>query len=83
MKKIIIQFSVALLLITGIYVYKYNNEKDLEVSNISQDIMNDYEDIIIKHGNEDEKVYLNMEFLGLDLNKVPMQNLSMPVRNVI
>ena len=52
MKKIIIQFSVALLLITGIYVYKYNNEKDLEVSNISQDIMNDYEDIIIKHGNE-------------------------------
>ena len=51
MKKIIIQFSVALLLITGIYVYKYNNEKDLEVSNISQDIMNDYEDIIIKHGN--------------------------------
>ena len=56
MKKIIIQFSVALLLITGIYVYKYNNEKDLEVSNISQDIMNDYEDIIIKHGNEDEKV---------------------------
>ena len=78
MKKIIIQFSVALLLITGIYVYKYNNEKDLEVSNISQDIMNDYEDIIIKHGNEDEKVYLNMEFLGLDLNKVPMQNLSDP-----
>lgn len=56
MKNIIIQFSVALLLITGIYVYKYNNEKDLEVSNISQDIMNDYEDIIIKHGNEDEKV---------------------------
>ena len=56
MKKIIIQFSAALLLITGIYVYKYiNNEKDL-VSNISQDIMNDYEDIIIKHGNEDEKV---------------------------
>ena len=78
MKKIIIQFSVALLLITGIYVYKYNNEKDLEASNISQDIMNDYEDIIIKDGNEDEKVYLNMEFLGLDLNKVPMQNLSDP-----
>ena len=25
-----------------------------------------------------KKVYLNMEFLGLDLNKVPMQNLSDP-----
>lgn len=56
MKKIIIQFSIALILITGIYVYKYSNEKDLEVSSINQDIVNDYEDIIIKHGNEDEKI---------------------------
>ena len=56
MKIIIIQFSVALLLITGIYVYKYNNENNSEALNISQDIMNDYEDIIIKKGNDDEKV---------------------------
>ena len=56
MKKIIIQFSIALILITGIYVYKYSNEKDLEVLSINQDIVNDYEDIIIKHGNEDEKI---------------------------
>lgn len=56
MKNIITQVSIALLLIAGIYVYKYNNEKDLEVLNTSQDIMNDYEDIIIKHGNDDEKV---------------------------
>ena len=53
MKKIIIQFSIALILITGIYVYKYSNEKDLEVLSINQDIVNDYEDIIIKHGNEE------------------------------
>ena len=56
-KDYLFSFSVALL-----FNYRYfmfiNTiiEKDLEVSNISQDIMNDYEDIIIKHGNEDEKV---------------------------
>lgn len=56
MKKIIIQFFLVLLLITGIYIYKYNKENNLEVLNISQDIMNDYEDIIIKNGRDDEKI---------------------------
>ncbi len=32
--------------------------------------------IIEKYGAEDERVNLNMEFLGLDLSKVPQQNLT-------
>ena len=32
--------------------------------------------IIEKKASEDENVYINMNFLGLDLSKVPMQNLS-------
>ena len=32
---------------------------------------------IIKHkGNQDEKVYINMDFLGLDLSEVPLQDIS-------
>ncbi len=32
--------------------------------------------IIEEKASEDESVYINMDFLGLDLSKVPMQNLS-------
>ena len=32
--------------------------------------------IIEQKADEDENVYINMDFLGLDLSKVPMQNLS-------
>ena len=32
--------------------------------------------IIEKYGNEDEKVYLNMDFIGLNLSRVPSQNLG-------
>ena len=32
--------------------------------------------IIESKSSEDERVYLNMNFLGLDLSKVPMRNLS-------
>ena len=32
--------------------------------------------IIEEKASEDENVYINMDFLGLDLSKVPMQNLS-------
>ena len=55
-----------------------NYKNELQSANI--EINQAYPEIsIIQHkGNEDEKVYLNMEFLGLDLNKVPMQNLSDP-----
>lgn len=33
-------------------------------------------EIINKKGKEDERVYINMEFLGLDLSKVPGNNLN-------
>ena len=32
--------------------------------------------IIEEKADEDESVYINMDFLGLDLSKVPMQNLG-------
>lgn len=57
MKKVVIQVSLALLLILGVYIYKYdNNEKAIESVNMNTDIMNDYEDIIIKKGNDQDKV---------------------------
>ena len=56
MKKVVIQICLALLIIIGVYIYKYNNNNDLETLSVSNDIMNDYEDIIIKSGNDDEKI---------------------------
>ncbi len=32
--------------------------------------------IIKQKGNQDEKVYINMDFLGLDLSEVPLQDIS-------
>lgn len=57
-------------------INNYKNELQSEGLEVNQA----YPEIsIIRHkGKEDEKVYLNMEFLGLDLSKVPMQNLSDP-----
>ena len=57
-------------------INNYRNE--LQTANI--EVNQAYPEIsIIQHkGNEDDRVYLNMNFLGLDLNKVPMQNLSDP-----
>lgn len=56
MKKVIIQFFLALVLISCVYIYKYNNEKESEALSTTKDIINDYEDIIIKRGNDDEKI---------------------------
>lgn len=56
MKKVVIQICLSFLIIMGVYIYKYNNNKDLETLSVSNDIMNDYEDIIIKRGNDDEKI---------------------------
>ncbi len=56
MKKAIMLFSISVFFIVSICFYKYNSENNLEVLNINKDIMNDYEDIIIKKGNNDEKV---------------------------
>ena len=56
MKKISILLSIGLFLIIGIYTYRQSMNEDLEVLSISNDIINDYKDIIIKSGNNDEKV---------------------------
>lgn len=56
MKKILYMIPVLLLLIVGIYSYNKNNISNKEVMNLNQDILNDYEDIIIKHGNDEEKL---------------------------
>ncbi len=48
-----------MVLFLAIGVYSYNNKENLsnnEVMNTKEDIINDYEDIIIKKGNDDEKV---------------------------
>ena len=56
MKKVLYTVSVSLLLIIGIYSYNHKNLNSKEALNLSNDIINDYEDIIIKKGNDDEKV---------------------------
>lgn len=56
MKKVVIQVCLIVLLITGVYIYRYNENKDIETLSVSNDIMNDYEDIIIKHGSNNEKL---------------------------
>lgn len=56
MKKILYTVSVALLLVIGIYSYKQENLNSKEIMSLNEDIINDYEDIIIKKGNDDEKV---------------------------
>ncbi|MGL4912915.1 MAG: polysaccharide deacetylase family protein [Romboutsia sp.] len=56
MKKVLYTVSVSLLLIIGMYSYKQENLNSKETLNLSKDIINDYEDIIIKKGNDDEKV---------------------------
>ena len=56
MKKVVIQAFLIVLLITGLCIYRYNENKDVETLSVSNDIMNDYEDIIIKHGSDNEKL---------------------------
>lgn len=56
MKKILYIIPVLLLLIVGMYSYNKNNVSNKEVMNLNEDILNDYEDIIIKHGNDEEKL---------------------------
>lgn len=56
MKKVVIQVCLIVLLITGACIYRYNEGKGIETLSVSNDIMNDYEDIIIKHGSSNEKL---------------------------
>lgn len=68
-----------LTFVKGVSEEDINNYKN-ELKSANLEVNQAYPEIsIIRHkGKEDEKVYLNMEFLGLDLSKVPMQNLSDP-----
>ena len=55
-----------------------NYKNELQTANLEVNQAYPEISIIQYKGNDDDKVYLNMNFLGLDLNKVPMQNLSDP-----
>ena len=50
MRKLLYSVCFGLILCLGIYSYNSFNTK--EVSILNNDILNDYEDIIIKRGNE-------------------------------
>lgn len=71
MKKIIIWFSIGLFLIIGIYTNRHNINEGLEALSISNDIINDYEDIIIKNGNDSEKVIALTFDDGPDIDFTP------------
>jgi len=71
MKKILYTVSVVLLLVIGMYSYKQENLNNKEVINLSEDIMNDYEDIIIRKGNDNEKVIALTFDDGPDIDFTP------------
>lgn len=56
MKKILCSVFVCLFLFIGIYSYNLYKNKDKEVVSLNLDSINDYEDIIIKKGNDEEKI---------------------------
>ncbi|RDY24895.1 polysaccharide deacetylase family protein [Romboutsia maritimum] len=56
MKKLIYSISIVSLIVLGLYTYNHNKVYIKEASNIKNDIMNDYDDLIIKKGNDEEKV---------------------------
>lgn len=56
MKKIVYTLSILLLVILVISSFNRYNEKTTQAINIEGDITKEYEDIIIKRGNEDEKI---------------------------
>ncbi len=68
-----------LTFVKGVSEEDINNYRN-ELKSANLEVNEAYPEIsIIRHkGKEDEKVCLNMDFLGLDLSKVPMQNLSDP-----
>lgn len=56
MKKVLYPIFLCLLLIVGIYSYNLYNSKEKEVTSLNKDFLNDYEDIIIKKGNDNDKI---------------------------
>lgn len=73
-----------LTFVKGVSEEDINNYRN-ELKSANLEVNEAYPEIsIIRHkGKEDEKVCLNMDFLGLDLSKVPMQNLSDPTVYII
>lgn len=56
MKKFLSIMSIGLVLFVGIYTYNQRNINQKEVIDIKMDTLNDYEDIIIKKGSDEEKL---------------------------
>ncbi|RDY26334.1 oligosaccharide deacetylase [Romboutsia weinsteinii] len=56
MKKVAYTLFTVLLIGLAIYSFSRYDEKTSQAMNLENDIINDYEDIIIKRGNEDEKI---------------------------
>ncbi|HGT1553441.1 TPA: polysaccharide deacetylase family protein [Clostridioides difficile] len=59
MKKIICGICICLLSIVGVYTYNHNThnqDSSKEAYSLNDNIKDDYEDVIIKKGNEDEKI---------------------------
>ncbi len=82
--QIILLFSVFYLVRSPLtYMKKVDNEV---IQNYQNEITQEGQtntaypeiQIIKEKGNEDERVYLNMDLLGVDLSSVPTQNLSDP-----
>lgn len=53
-----------------------NYMEEIKEESPDQNIMYPEISVIREKGSQDERVYINMEFLGLDLSKVPSGNLS-------
>ncbi|NMS90943.1 polysaccharide deacetylase family protein [Clostridioides difficile] len=56
MRKIIWGICICLLSLVGAYTYNHNQDNLKETYNLSENKISDYEDVIIKKGNDDEKV---------------------------
>ncbi|KPI48121.1 oligosaccharide deacetylase [Clostridioides difficile] len=56
MKKVIWGICICLLSLVGVYTYNHNQDNLKETYSLSDSKISDYEDVIIKKGNDDEKV---------------------------
>ena len=76
MRKLLYSVFFGLILCLGIYSYNSFNTK--EVSILNNDILNDYEDIIIKRGNENQKLIALTFDDGPDEASRPQVRYGMP-----
>ncbi|MGS5515016.1 polysaccharide deacetylase family protein [Clostridioides difficile] len=56
MKKVIWGICICLLSLVGVYTYNHNQDNLKETYSLSDSKISDYEDVIIKKGNDNEKV---------------------------